>query len=113
MHLSFLKKAGFIISILIIIVTHSGCKKDACEDCITNQPPAQQPVDSSRWVRLGNLPDEFFFGLILRLTPKIFYWALKGNCSPLAKKATYGVIMPGQIPGHMLVHFQKILGLRL
>jgi hypothetical protein len=33
------RRAVFIISMLIIIA-HGGCKKDACEDCITNQPVA-------------------------------------------------------------------------
>src|SRR4051794_25071521 len=32
------KRAVFIISMLIII-TYSGCKKDACRDCSTNQSP--------------------------------------------------------------------------
>src|SRR4029079_16703169 len=34
------KRTVFMIGMLIIIVTHSGCKKDACEECITHSPVA-------------------------------------------------------------------------
>jgi hypothetical protein len=59
-----LSKEVFIISMLIICIAHFACKKEACEDCITNQPPDQPPVDTpdtSGWARLANLPAEFFF----------------------------------------------------
>ena len=39
------KKAVFIVSMLIIIITHSGCQKElSCEGCLnTNQPPTNHP----------------------------------------------------------------------
>jgi hypothetical protein len=88
MPLKLFKETGFIISILIIIITHLACKKDTCEDCITNQPPRQQPVDSSRWVGLGNLPDEFFLwpdievnteNFLLGIERELFAISRKGN----------------------------------
>jgi len=40
-----LKKAVFIVSMLIIIITHSGCKKElSCEECLnTDHPPTNHP----------------------------------------------------------------------
>src|SRR4051812_37231495 len=52
------RKAAFIGSMIIIIVTHPGCKKDACEDCPINTDPP--PVTISEWTRLQSLPKAEF-----------------------------------------------------
>ena len=49
------KRTVFIISMLIII-THSGCKKNAGEDY---RLPVASPHLSANWTALGNTPDEF------------------------------------------------------
>ena len=82
------KRTVFMISMLIII-THSGCKKNAGEDyqLPVATPTMLSPHLSTGWTALGNLPDNF------RLMEMIFYWALKTMCSPLAQKEPYGNII--------------------
>jgi len=80
------KETVFVVSMLITIITHSGCKKDACEDCITNQPPDQQPVDSSRWVRLGNFPDEFFLWPDIEVNTENFLLGIERELFAISRK---------------------------
>src|SRR4051795_8578272 len=60
------KKAVFLISLLIII-THSNCKKDAGGDYQPPDasPPVAPPPVGTGWTVVRNVPDEFsFFGRV-------------------------------------------------
>ena len=77
------KRTVFIISMLIII-THSGCKKNAGEDY---RLPVASPHLSADWTALATPRMNF------RLMEVIFSWALKTMCSSLAQKEPHGNIM--------------------
>ena len=86
MPLKLFKETGFIISILIII-TNLACKKDACEHCTGNQPPDQQSVDSFRWARLGNLPDDFFLSPDNWFNIENFLLVIEGEVFAISRRA--------------------------
>lgn len=72
---------------MLIIITHFGCKKDACKDCTTNQPPNPPPIASTAWTRLQHLPDhEFSSGdwfdgenFLLGIKNEVFAISIDGN----------------------------------
>src|SRR5215831_6594291 len=100
------KKAVFIISMLIIIVTHAGCKKVAGEDY--RLPVASTTVLSphlgTEWAALGNLPDEFspdrgnFF---LGIKNNLFVISPKGTVWQYNVTGGYSLGFAASIPENM------------
>src|SRR5689334_5757368 len=80
MTLQVFKRTVFLIS-MVVIITHSGCKKNAGDDY---RLPVVSPHLSAKWAAFGNLPDElssdggnFFLGIknnMFIISPKGTVW---------------------------------------